>query len=70
MTQNTLKPVGAMKRTKDHDFLWFVSTALILGFYTRPLALLFAFFVFGTGLIGRGLVGLCGSDGICWKIDG
>jgi putative oxidoreductase len=32
---------------------FFVGVAIVLGFYTRPLALLFAFYTLGTGLIGH-----------------
>ena len=31
----------------------FVGVALVIGFYTRPLAVLFTFFVMGTALIGH-----------------
>lgn len=32
---------------------FFVAIAILVGFYTRPLAFLFALFVFGTALIGH-----------------
>jgi putative oxidoreductase len=41
---------------------FFVAIALMLGFYTRPLALLFALFVLGTALLGHAFWDMEGAE--------
>lgn len=40
----------------------FVAIAIILGFYTRPLAFLYVFFVLGTALLGHAFWDMTGAD--------